>query len=71
MPRTISNNRYEHAEEACEWWDNVPVSPSDKLKMSRGNAIKLFKLPLAAEIKDNDNPWFKGGGTGPIEHWEI
>lgn len=39
--------------------------------MSRTNAIKLFKLPLEAEVKENDYPWFKGGGTGPVEHWQI
>src|SRR5271156_6043900 len=51
---------YEDIEEASEWWDRVPVSPADKLKMGRQNAIKLFKLPLEMEVKENDKPYFKG-----------
>jgi hypothetical protein len=58
-------------EEATEWWEQVTVSPSDKLKMGRTNAIKLFKLPLELDFKENDKPYFKGGGTGPIDKWQI
>ena len=37
---------YETAEEACEWWDLLPVNPNDKVKMGRNNAIQLLKLDL-------------------------
>jgi 2,3-dihydroxybenzoate decarboxylase len=66
-----TNARYEDMEEATEWWEQVTVSPSDKLKMGRTNAIKLFKLPLELDFKENDKPYFKGGGTGPIDKWQI
>ena len=62
---------YEDIEEASEWWDRVPVSPADKLKMGRQNAIKLFKLPLEMEVKENDKPYFKGNGTGFVADWQT
>jgi predicted TIM-barrel fold metal-dependent hydrolase len=62
---------YEDAEEATEWWESVTISPSDKAKIGRQNAIKLFKLPLEMEVPENDKPYFKGGGTGPVEKWQI
>jgi hypothetical protein len=59
-------------EEATEWWESVTISPADKLKMGRQNAIKLFKLPLELEgPTENDKPYFKGGGTGPVSDWQI
>jgi hypothetical protein len=40
--------------------------------MGRQNAIKLFKLPLELEAPtENDKPYFKGGGTGPVSDWQI
>jgi hypothetical protein len=41
------------------------MSPSDKLKIGRTNAIKLFKLPLEMEVEENDKPYFKGEARDP------
>jgi hypothetical protein len=67
----LTNGRYEDIEEAQEWWDSVTVSPADKAKMGRTNAIRLFKLPLKLEVEENEKPYFKGEGTGPVDKWEI
>jgi len=64
-------HRYEDMEEATEWWESVPISPADKAKIGRTNAIKLFKLPLPLEVPENEKPYFKGNGTGPVEDWQI
>jgi predicted TIM-barrel fold metal-dependent hydrolase len=40
---------YESAEEAAKWFDNCPISEPDRVKMGRGNAVKLFNLQTAAE----------------------
>jgi hypothetical protein len=58
-------------EEATEWWEGATISPSDKAKIGRTNAIKLFKLPLELEVKENDKPFFKGGATGAVDDWQI
>ncbi|SED71469.1 gamma-resorcylate decarboxylase [Rhizobiales bacterium GAS191] len=38
---------FEENEEAAQWFDSVPVSETDRIKIGRTNAIKLLKLPLA------------------------
>ena len=58
-------------EEATEWFERADISPADKLKIGRTNAIKLLKLPLDLEFNGNDKPYFKGGGTGPVDDWHI
>ena len=35
---------YETMQQATDWFDNIPFSDNDKLKMGRTNAEKLFKL---------------------------
>lgn len=35
---------YETMSQAANWFDNLPVSNNDKLKMGRTNAQKLFHL---------------------------
>ena len=37
---------YEDIEEGSEWWDVIPVNPTDKVNMGRNTAIKLLKLDL-------------------------
>ena len=38
---------FETMEDAARWFDNTPLSDSDRLRIGRTNAIELFKLPLA------------------------
>jgi 2,3-dihydroxybenzoate decarboxylase len=38
---------FEHTEDAATWFDGIQMAESDKLKIARTNAIKLFKLDLA------------------------
>lgn len=35
---------YETMQQAADWFDNIPFSDNDKLKMGRTNAENLFKL---------------------------
>ena len=37
---------FEDVAEGAEWFNTVPISESDRAKVGRDNAIKLFKLPL-------------------------
>ena len=37
---------YESMKQAADWFDNIPFSDLDKIKMGRTNAAKLFKLDL-------------------------
>lgn len=37
---------YETVEEAQRWWKGVDLPDDQKNAVARGNAIKLFKLPL-------------------------
>lgn len=37
---------YESMKQAADWFDNIPFSDLDKMKMGRTNAAKLFKLDL-------------------------
>jgi gamma-resorcylate decarboxylase len=37
---------FEDVAEGAEWFDTAPISESDRVKIGRDNAIKLFKLPL-------------------------
>jgi 2,3-dihydroxybenzoate decarboxylase len=37
---------FEHTEDAASWFDNMQMAESDKLKIARTNAIRLFKLDL-------------------------
>jgi 2,3-dihydroxybenzoate decarboxylase len=37
---------FETMEDAAQWFDNTPLSDSDRLKIGRTNAIKLFGLDL-------------------------
>lgn len=41
-----SDTPYESLDEAAIWFDNVPLSYSDKLRIGRQNAIELLKLNL-------------------------
>jgi len=36
---------FENVSHAAEWFDAVPISDDDRLKIGRGNAIRLFDLP--------------------------
>jgi len=36
---------FEDPKEACYWMDTAPISESDRAKIGRHNALKLFKLP--------------------------
>jgi 2,3-dihydroxybenzoate decarboxylase len=37
---------FESNKDAAEWFDNLPIAETDKLKIGRTNAIKLFKLDM-------------------------
>ena len=37
---------FERMEDAARWFDDTPVSDSERLQVGRTNAIKLFKLNL-------------------------
>jgi gamma-resorcylate decarboxylase len=37
---------FEMANDAADWFDAAPISESDRIKIGRLNAIRLFKLPL-------------------------
>ena len=37
---------YDTVEDAQTWWRDVDLPADDKEAVGRGNAIKLFKLPL-------------------------
>jgi gamma-resorcylate decarboxylase len=37
---------FEDVGEGAEWFDKAAISDADRSKVGRGNAIKLFKLPL-------------------------
>ncbi|KAF2139764.1 uncharacterized protein K452DRAFT_352500 [Aplosporella prunicola CBS 121167] len=49
---------FESFEDACGWFDGVPLNVTDKLKIGRENAKKLFRL---GEYKDSDTPLTKDG----------
>jgi 2,3-dihydroxybenzoate decarboxylase len=36
---------FEDCSDAADWFDNIPMSASDRAKIGRDNAVKLFKLP--------------------------
>ncbi len=36
---------FENVSHAADWFDAVPISEADRLKIGRTNALKLFKLP--------------------------
>ena len=36
---------FENVSHAAEWFDVVPLSEGDRLKIGRTNALKLFNLP--------------------------
>ena len=36
---------FENVSHAADWFDRVPISEADRLKIGRTNALKLFKLP--------------------------
>ena len=38
---------FEDVGEGAAWFDKAEISEADRLKIGRGNAIKLFKLPLS------------------------
>jgi gamma-resorcylate decarboxylase len=40
---------FENIDHAANWFDSVSISDADRLKIGRGNAIKLFKLDLGAQ----------------------
>jgi 2,3-dihydroxybenzoate decarboxylase len=35
---------FEEVSEACEWFDNCPISNTDKMLIGRENSVDLFKL---------------------------
>jgi len=37
---------YDTIEEAQQWWEGVDLPADQKEAVGRGNAIRLFKLPL-------------------------
>jgi gamma-resorcylate decarboxylase len=37
---------FENIDHAAEWFDSASISEDDRAKIGRGNAIKLFKLPV-------------------------
>jgi len=37
---------YDTIEQAQEWWAGVDLPEDQKVAIARGNAIRLFKLPL-------------------------
>ena len=37
---------FEDVGEGAQWFDGAAISESDRHKIGRDNAIKLFKLPL-------------------------
>lgn len=37
---------YDSIKEAQQWWRGVNLSPDEKEAVGRGNAIRIFKLPL-------------------------
>ena len=37
---------FEDPAEACDWIDTAPIAESDRAKIGRDNAIRLFKLPI-------------------------
>jgi 2,3-dihydroxybenzoate decarboxylase len=41
---------FETFDDACTWFDNMPINTTDRLKIGRENAKKLFKL---GEYKDS------------------
>lgn len=41
-----SDTPYESLDEASIWFDNVPLSYADRMKIGRENAVELFKLNL-------------------------
>lgn len=41
-----SDTPYESLDEAAIWFDNVPLSYADRLRIGRQNAIQLLKLNL-------------------------
>jgi 2,3-dihydroxybenzoate decarboxylase len=43
---TALDTPYETVEEAQTWWKSVDIPEQQKQAIARGNAIRLFKLPL-------------------------
>jgi 2,3-dihydroxybenzoate decarboxylase len=39
---------YEHMEEGAAWFDTAPLSVAERQAIARGNAIRVFKLPVKA-----------------------
>ena len=35
---------FENIDHAARWFDAAPISEADRLKIGRGNAMRLFKL---------------------------
>ena len=38
---------FENNKDAADWFDTLPIAESDKLKIGRTNANKLFKLGMS------------------------
>lgn len=45
-PVTGEATKFEDTKDAASWFDALQMAESDKLKIARTNAIKLFKLDL-------------------------
>jgi predicted TIM-barrel fold metal-dependent hydrolase len=39
---------YDSIKEAQDWWKGVNLTPDEKEAVARGNAVRIFNLPLEA-----------------------
>ncbi len=46
LTRRVPDYPYDTIEHAGAWWKEVDLPDKDKETVGRGNAIRLFKLPL-------------------------
>jgi predicted TIM-barrel fold metal-dependent hydrolase len=45
--RVLDDWPFENVSHAAAWFDTVPISEADRLKIGRTNALKLFRMPDA------------------------
>ena len=46
LTRMLADYPYDSIKEAQDWWKGVDLPEAEKAAVARGNAIKLFQLPL-------------------------